>query len=341
MINILITTEDKAWNAFVAGCPEATVFHSFNWAAALAKGAGHRPYFLSALDAGEIVGVLPLCLMQSRLFGKYLVSLPHYLGGVCAVNHAAEAALLEYACKLADELKVNALEIRGNNPLPSTAEHFNMENYKASFLVDLSAGEEALWKSQRKQTRNRVRKGQQHGLALLSGHDLLEDFWRIFSLNTRAIGSVTFGKEFFNAILQAFGDDVKILAAVQNNTILAAKLTVRFRDTLTMLWGGTTPHEKADGVNYWLTWETLRYALATGCNTLDMGRSTMGSGPYQFKAHWGGKELRHYWYTYPARRAATQLRAESPRFRLARTVWRRLPLSLTRCLGPWIARQIP
>jgi FemAB-related protein (PEP-CTERM system-associated) len=342
MLKVVLSDNGIAWEDFLKNRPEATSFQRFAWSEALQKAAGHKPYFLQAEEAGEIVGVLPLSLVEGKLFGKYLVSLPHYLGGICVASEASAEALIERACELADELQVNALELRGNAPQPAAEKRgMFLDEHKASFLVDLTHGEEALWKNLRKQNRNRIRKGHQADLTVESGPHLLEDFWRIFSLNTRAIGSLTFSRRFFGALLETFGDEAQLLAARQQGNIVAAKLVLGFRDTLTMLWGGTRPKLKAEGVNYFLTWETLRYALAKGYDILDMGRSTIGSGPYNFKAHWGGEELKHHWYIYARQGSPEAMRAESARFRMARRLWRNLPLPLTRALGPWIARQIP
>ncbi len=345
-MKVSVASDGCAWKAFVDSRPEATVFHHFGWAQTLAEGAGHRPYFLSIEDAGEVLGVLPLCLMEGRLFGRFLVSLPHYLGGVCAATEEAADALVERACALAQELKVNSLELRGNGPLPVAEKRgIQVSRHKASFLLDLGAGEEALWQGLRKQVRNRIRKGREAGLSVETGGHLAGEFWEVFSANMRQIGSPTFSPRFFSAVLEAFpggagGPEAEILLARRAGRPVAGKLVLHFRDTLTLLWGATLPQAKMEGANYYLTWEALRYALAKGCRTLDMGRSTVDSGPYRFKAHWGGRELRHHWYVYPAGRDA-EMRAESPRFRLARKVWRKLPLPLTRLLGPWVARQIP
>ena len=342
MVKVELVKNGAAWETFLNCRTGATGFHRFAWGEALQKAAGHQPYFLQAEEGEEVVGVLPLSLMEGRLFGKFLVSLPHYLGGICAASETAAEVLIERACELADELQVKALELRGNAPQPAAEKRgMFLDEHKASFLIDLTPGEAALWKNLRKQTRYRIRKGQQAGLTIETGPHLLEDFWRIFSLNTRAIGSLTFSRQFFRAVLAAFGNEAQLLAARQQGKVVAAKLVLGFRDTLTMLWGGTRPKLKAEGVNYLLTWETLRYALGKGYRVLDMGRSTIDSGPYKFKAHWGGEELRHHWYIYARVGGPEAMRAESARFRLARRIWRNLPLPVTRALGPWIARQIP
>jgi hypothetical protein len=63
------------WDAFVAECPSATFFHRAGWKRVIEEAFGHRTFFLYAEDAaGAIVGVLPLVLIRSLLFGRSLTS---------------------------------------------------------------------------------------------------------------------------------------------------------------------------------------------------------------------------------------------------------------------------
>ena len=47
------------------------------WLLALRDGLGHTPYLLEAEVDQSTVGSLPLALVKSRLFGRFLVSLPY------------------------------------------------------------------------------------------------------------------------------------------------------------------------------------------------------------------------------------------------------------------------
>ncbi|HEY2883416.1 MAG TPA: hypothetical protein VGJ15_13300, partial [Pirellulales bacterium] len=51
------------------------------WLSALEAGLGHTPYFLEAQHQNKSAGWLPLSLVSSRLFGRYLVSLPYLNSG--------------------------------------------------------------------------------------------------------------------------------------------------------------------------------------------------------------------------------------------------------------------
>ena len=71
------TDSDAAdWQRFVFAHPRATFFHRFEWRALIAEQWRHKPHFLIARRGDEIVCLLPLALMKTRLVGTALVSLP-------------------------------------------------------------------------------------------------------------------------------------------------------------------------------------------------------------------------------------------------------------------------
>ncbi|HEU5322339.1 MAG TPA: hypothetical protein VFX28_16155, partial [Methylomirabilota bacterium] len=74
---------DKAWDRFVERHPLATVAHLGGWGRVAGRAYGHEAIYLAAAADGEVVGVLPLVLVRSRLFGRRLVSMPFLdYGGV-------------------------------------------------------------------------------------------------------------------------------------------------------------------------------------------------------------------------------------------------------------------
>src|SRR5690349_15006211 len=81
---------ERELSDFLARRPRgASADHDPRWLAVLREGLGHRPFLLVARDSdprlGPIVGYLPLALVASRLFGRFLVSLPYLnMAGVVA-----------------------------------------------------------------------------------------------------------------------------------------------------------------------------------------------------------------------------------------------------------------
>src|SRR6266542_4885380 len=115
MASVEIRIEDNglAWNKYVATHPHATSYHQYEWLAVIANSFGHRAIPLAATIEGHMVGVLPLMLMNSRLFGKFMVSLPFVnYGGVLGDDEEIEQALWHRAVEWAREERAAYLEAR-------------------------------------------------------------------------------------------------------------------------------------------------------------------------------------------------------------------------------------
>ena len=92
----------------------------------------------------------------------------------------------------------------------------------------------------------------------------------------------------------------------------------------------------------WLYWNCLRYACEQGYRIFDFGRSTVGEATFKFKEQWGAQPVCHYWhYHLTEQNTIPVLNPQNPKFRLAINIWRRLPLSVTRLLGPAIIKHLP
>lgn len=94
--------------------------------------------------------------------------------------------------------------------------------------------------------------------------------------------------------------------------------------------------------NVLLYWEMLKFAIGQGVVTFDFGRSTPLEGTYQFKAQWGAEAQPLYWEYWLAEGACLPDRSPKNRkFEAVIAVWQRLPVAVTRRLGPRIVRDIP
>jgi hypothetical protein len=86
----------------------------------------------------------------------------------------------------------------------------------------------------------------------------------------------------------------------------------------------------------------LEYACQQGCKVFDFGRSTVDTGTYRFKEQWGAKPLPLYWYYWlKDDRPLPELNPNNPRYRLAISLWRNLPLPIANVLGPHIVKYLP
>ena len=92
------------------------------WREIITNVYGHKTFYLTACQDGEIAGVLPLVQIKSRLFGNFLTSMPFQdYGGIVAVNQEAFQTLLYQAFQLKKESATRFVELRYREGLPPFA----------------------------------------------------------------------------------------------------------------------------------------------------------------------------------------------------------------------------
>jgi hypothetical protein len=123
---------------------------------------------------------------------------------------------------------------------------------------------------------------------------------------------------------------------------VAASITWRHAGSLEVPWASSLREANATCPNMLLYWEMLRYAGEQGLDEFDFGRCTPFEGTYAFKQQWGAEPRQLVWeYWLPARTPLPDVSPRNPRYAGAIAAWRRLPVPVTRVLGPWIVRHIP
>ena len=102
--------EGSAWDRYVLNHSMGSGYQLMGWRRVVERAFGHRTFYLMARDEHEQVrGVLPLVLLSSRLFGRFLVSMPFVnYGGVLTDNFEAQRALLDAAARLATQPRGDA-----------------------------------------------------------------------------------------------------------------------------------------------------------------------------------------------------------------------------------------
>jgi hypothetical protein len=88
--------------------------------------------------------------------------------------------------------------------------------------------------------------------------------------------------------------------------------------------------------------DLMRRAGRNGFRTFDFGRSKRVKGSYDFKSHWGMVERElPYEVMLIGRKDPPDYSPANPVFRLPILCWQRLPLAVTRALGPHLLRFVP
>lgn len=356
---ITISTDPDAWDAYVISHPKASLYHLWGWLGIIKKTYGHTVYSLVATEhdgKGRISGVLPLVHINHLLFGKRLVSIPFFdMGGVLAETPEAEKTLIDYALRLARQIGVSGLELRQTslcrtvpeegviscrgNELPTFC---YTRTHKVRMLLDLPGSAETLLKSFKSKLRSQIKRPIKEGLRIKSGGaELVDEFYEVFLVNMRDLGSPVHSKRMFRNVLREFPDRSRIFVVHKDGLPLAAAVTVMFDSVLENPWASALRRYNHLSPNMLLYWGMLEYAADNGFSKFDFGRSTPGEGTYKFKEQWGAKPQTLNWLYLSFERTSTgNTVPEDAKFKLASEIWKRLPVPLTRALGPRIRKYI-
>ncbi len=334
--------EDSAnWDAFVQANAAASIYHLARWRELIHDCFGHETVYLQALDANDtVVGVLPLVRLKSRLFGDYLISVPFFnYGGALAVTAKIEIALMQRAEQLAQQFGVSHIEFRDTverEPWPKRTD-------KVAMLLRLPRSVEQLDKQIGSKLRAQIKRAQREQPEILQGGaELLDDFYTVFARNMRDLGTPVYSKQFFQKILQTFPDESRLIVLRHNGKPVSTAFLLGFKQTVEIPWASTLREVNQFSMNMLLYWEVLLYAIACKADTFDFGRSSRDAGTHKFKKQWGAEEVPLYWhYWLKDGGELPRLNPDNPKYRLAINVWRRLPVVLTKLIGPSLVKNLP
>lgn len=333
-------TQREDWNAYVGASPHSTMCHQYAWRDIIERVYGHRTYYLMAQRGRRPVGVLPLVLVHRPFGSSSLTSMPFLdYGGVCADDAEATQALVGQAKELMHTYRCSSIELR---QCDRTVELGATREDKVSMILDLSAGADVIWKALPAKVRNQVRKAEKSGLAVCAGgSELLNEFYDIFAVNMRDLGSPVHSKAFFTEICVALGPSIRVTLIRDGQRTVGGLIAVLYKGTVLVPWASSLREYFSKCPNNLLYWDAIQDGCKRGCTQFDFGRSTINSGTYDFKKQWGAQPRQLYWQMLNTDGVAgTTISSANAKFRLALELWKRLPLAVTRTMGPRIRKYL-
>jgi FemAB-related protein (PEP-CTERM system-associated) len=312
------------------------LFHRFGWREILSRAFGQSAHYLMAETNGVLVGVLPMMHKRSRLFGDGLISTPYCsYGGALAADEFVARQLEDRAEALGRALKVGAVEMRNRHSRRD--DWIRVDSIYASFRRPLPESDDALIRSvSSKGRRHELKKSLRRDLTFTVANDI-EGFYGLLSESYRNLGTPIFTKRYFALIHEVFRDDVEIHLVADKSGPLAASMPFYFRDEVHPIYTGGGQRARATQASDFLYLRMMARARERGARVFDFGRSKVGTGAYANKQHWGFRpEPLRYEYKLITRTAPPNLNPLNPKYRLMVETWKRLPLGLSRLLGPFL-----
>jgi FemAB-related protein (PEP-CTERM system-associated) len=332
--------DESAWDHFVQTQPAGTLFHQSAWRNLVRRSLGHKSYPLVARRDGRITGVFPISRVRSTLFGDCLVSSPLAVyGGICAADEPSHAALLKAGSELADRFQVKYLEMR-NQAVPYPVQLPGRDLY-VTFTQDLTPGPEKLLAGLPRDTRYAVRKSQKAGLEWTEDITL-DEFYEIYAQSVHRLGTPVFAKQMFAALRAEFPRQCRLFGVRKGKTAIAGVLCLYFRDQVLPYYGGALSEFYKDSPNNFMYWSLIEQSAREGLRSFDFGRSKKGTGSFQFKSAWNMQVVElPYRYHLVRAKEVPQMSPVDRKFAGPVSMWKRLPYSWTKILGPRLIRWIP
>jgi len=324
----------------LSGTSVAALGHATEWFDIIPSAYSHRPCYLKGEEPNGGSGILPAFIVRRPFLGAVITSMPFLdIGGPCGGSPSVSASLLDRLVQEAREQSANLVELRCTARIPLS---ITPMTHKVNLLLPLPNSPEAMWKRLSAKVRNQVRKAERSGLSVRAGgSELLEEFYSVFSINMRDLGSPVHSRDFFSLILDRFSGDARILVVQKDGITLGGLVSLTFKDTMYVPWAASLRRYAHFCPNMLLYWGIIERSIKEGSSRFDFGRSTRGSGTYHFKRQWGAEEVQLYWYSVPIKgRSVAKVSAKESRWALLSQIWRRLPVSVSVMLGPRIRRYL-
>jgi serine/alanine adding enzyme len=376
-IKVIQMKNHYQWGNYVNGHEKANPYHLMKWHHVITESYRHKTFALAAINENgspdssrndqpttenNISGILPLVHMNDFLFGNRLVSMPFFdHGGVLADTRFAEKKLIEKALLIAQQLKVDRIELRQLDKIsclhdsfsPDPSENrkpfhpiWSMKASKVRMVMPLPDSSDALMKSFKSKLRSQINRPIKAGLeARIGGIELLEKFYRVFVTNMRDLGSPVHSKMLLRKVMEQFSDSAKIVLIHKGSEPFAASIMLGFKNIMINPWASALRCHSKLSPNMLLYYSMLAYACDHGYRYFDFGRSTPEEGSYRFKSQWGAQPQSMYWYTLwlkppKSLELNNQVAEENKKRDLAASLWSRLPVTISKILGPMIRKHI-
>jgi FemAB-related protein (PEP-CTERM system-associated) len=332
---------DRRWDDYVHRHAEGTFFHQLAWRRVLERAYSNPSYYLYTEREKRITGVLPLFESGGRPFTRALVSVPVGVSGGALADDAESAQLLEEGARaIAERERLTYVEYKSEKArFPDLT---TKRDLYFTFRQELFGDREKQLSIIPRKTRATIREAERSHLKASYNRDDLDAFYDLYALSLRNLGTPMFPKELFAASLEELPQHCDIVSVRQTGRIIGAVLNYYYQDVMLPFFAGTVPEARDVSINNYVYWYMLETGYERGFRIFDFGRSKANTGAFHFKKHFGMEPIPlEYQYDLLGAAELPNVNPTNPRYQRAIESWKKLPVGLTKMIGPMISRRLP
>lgn len=334
---------------FLATQASNDFYYSLGWLDLVPALYGYTFIPLTTMDQdGHVTGFLPLCLIESPLTGRRLVSLP--FSDTCpllAADAASATRLVDQALELARQKRVRYLELRtGEQETLAQRGDLTATHLYANWLIALDPDPEVVYARLHQGARRKLKRARKIGVQvrLAERREEMREYYRLHLLTrTKKHGMPAQPLAFFLRLWDTFAPNgqIHLELAEYEGQVIAAHITAFYGKKARYLYGASDERYHDLGAGHLLTWEEIAWGCAHGYQELDLGRTAYANpGLVQYKRSFGAREEPAPYYYYPAIQGLATTSESSRTYQLLTRCWKRLPLALSGPLGGLLYRHL-
>lgn len=334
-----------ALRQFLRGRPETTVFHSPEWLAVILAAYGHACDYWVARSGNAIAGIFPVSVVRTPGLGAKMIAMAYQMDTGLPIAESSDAAraLIECAVAEAKRAAVRYLEVRSLTPAPELSAAGFIE--VPSGLVTTIVGLEGMESGRiRRNHRRNLRAAAERGVTVIESR-ATEDFRRFHRLylrEGRSMGAPQAGWPFFESLHRHAPASYRLYLALFEDRVIGGLVTLGDERVVYARHAAYNSSEALElHAGAALYWRAIRDAAEAGAERFNCGISWEGdTGLIHWKEGWSG-------HSVPVQLSVLPVRGHAPRagdylsgFRLAKAVWRRLPLPLAEFGGQLVTKWV-
>ncbi|MBN1274044.1 MAG: GNAT family N-acetyltransferase [Candidatus Aminicenantes bacterium] len=333
--------EDEKWEKFLEQ-NDHLIFHTPLYKKFVEAAFDLKVLYYAAVKGETIRALLPVFPIQHKILSSKLISTAFLeYGGPCGDGKSLEN-IVSYLEQNFGK-KYTHLEIRAGLKAQEPVLDRIMKRdvpYKR-FVLELGS-ENDVWRNIQREKRKAVRKAERLGIVVREvPYRNIDALYDIYCRNMKDFGSPPFGRSYFesffnNLVSQEMG---KIFGSYHQGRLVSFLSGLCYRDRIHIVISVARPEYLKYRINDAMHWAFIRFACHRGFRWFDFGRVRPESGQYDYKKKWGCTlhDLPHHYLLWKSKRIPC-VDPENPKYRMMTSVWRRLPLSWTTRIGPWIRK---
>jgi serine/alanine adding enzyme len=328
------------WEQYIANHPYSIAWHSYDWSAVVKKHYKVDFYPIAAFDNNKICGILPLYLVKDLSGKTRLISVPYAVaGGIIADSEVISKKLVEKAIDLLQEHKSLSItfkqyKVKLNGNLKNDENYYNKE-------LDLTQGTETLWNDLSENNKRKIAKTEKYICDLECPSQDLNGFFRLLVRHHHLMGIPCVSKRWIEDLVVSRMYTIALLK--HQNAIVAGTLVKVFKKTVSFPFSSLPDNsEQSNLFAYRLYWELIIKFAAEGMQIFHSGRIPKSDETNEYRLGWGGTKYNYFYQYYPGDVGAVEFAKKRGKKRdIVASIWKRLPVSITRFLGPLIVKQYP